>query len=531
MATHRVSTGDSLHVSSRRAFLGRSAMAAGSAVLSLSALDRLGARVALAAGGRDLRGVGYGPLAPVKPSNPGDIAAAGFPDLARFPILALPHGFHYRVFSIIGGALSDGNPVPVNHDGMAAFAHPTDRGVVRLIRNQEDRFGPGAGSVLGPPETKYDPLGGGGNVTLDYDEQRHRLVQDYISLNGTIVNCAGGIAYGFDAWLTCEETTAGPTTWGRPHGYVFAVPLNVAPGLLPKAEPIRPMGRFSHEAVAVDQNTGVVYLTEDPGSGVGAGFYRYLPNDRRDLLAGGRLQMLGVAGRPQYDTREGQTPGLVLPAVWFDILDPDPAAAGNTSPMRTFNQGFGQGGAKFNRLEGCWWGGTRTRRDDDDGGRDRVRGSVFLVSTSGGDAKNTDAVNSDGFREGYGQIWQYTPDGPSSGGLRLVFESPGQPVLDSPDNITVTPRGGLMLCEDDASSRDDDTHPLAPGITDVNRLIGLSPAGEAFEFAVNRLNDAEFAGACFSPSGRTMFVNIFGDTSAGSGMTLAITGPWKAGPL
>ncbi len=173
-----------------------------------------------------------------------------------------------------------------------------------------------------------------------------------------------------------------------------------------------------------------------------------------------------------------------------------------------------QGGAKFNRLEGCW----------------RDAGNVFFVSTSGGDAKNGD-VNSDGFREGYGQIWQYTPDGASGEHVCLLFESPGQEVLDSPDNITVTPRGGLILCEDDAGSRDHDTHLLAPGITDVNRLIGILPAGEAFEFAVNRMNDTEFAGACFSPSGRTMFVNIFGDGSAGSGMTVAISGPWSAGPL
>jgi uncharacterized protein len=498
----------------RRAFLGRSALATGGTVLSLSALGRLDARLALAASGRDRHGNGYGPLAPVMPSNGGDVAAAGFPDLAAFPILALPHGFHYRAFSIIGGVLSDGNPVPVNHDGMSAFAHPTDGEVVRLIRNQEDRGAPGLGSVLGPAETRYDPLGRGGNVTLDYDERRHRLVQDYVSLNGTIVNCAGGRGFGFQAWLTCEETTAGAPPWGERHGYVFAVALNVEPGHLQKAVPIKPMGRFAHEAVAVDQDTGVVYLTEDAGSGAGSGFYRYLPDDPADLMAGGRLQMLGIAGHPQYDAREGQTTGAVLAAVWLDIDDPDPAAAGNSSPTRTFNQGCVKGAAKFNRLEGCWWDAGRT----------------FFVSTSGGDAKNGD-VNADGFREGYGQIWQYTPDGPSSGNLRLLFESPGQAVLDSPDNITITPRGGLMLCEDDAGGTDNDTHPLAPGIVNVNRLIGISPAGEAFEFAVNRLNSAEFAGACFSPSGRTLFANIFGNGLRGSGMTVAITGPWSAGPL
>jgi uncharacterized protein len=499
----------------RRAFLGRSALATGGSLLTLSALGGLGARSALAATGRDRRGGGYGPLAPVVPSNPEDIALAGFPELALFPILALPHGFQYRAFSIIGGVLSDGNPVPVNHDGMAAFAHPTDGEVVRLIRNQEDRGAPGAGSVLGPVDTKYDPLAGGGNVTLDYDERRHRLLRDYISLNGTIVNCAGGIGPGHESWLTCEETTAGPPTWTQKHGYVFQNPLHVEPHGMPKAEPIRAMGRFAHEAVAVDQGTGVVYETEDAGSGAGSGFYRYVPDDPTDLRAGGRLQMLGIAGRPQYDAREGQTAGVALPVAWFDILDPDPAAAGNSSPTRTFNQGWLAGGAKFNRLEGCWWDA----------------GSVFFVSTSGGDVKNGDNPNADGFREGYGQIWQHVPDAAGAGVLRLVFESPGREVLDSPDNLTVTPRGGLILCEDDASGTDNDTHPLAPGIVNVNRLIGISRDGGAFEFAVNRLSSSELAGACFSPSGRTLFANIFGNGTRGSGMTVAITGPWSAGPL
>jgi uncharacterized protein len=510
-----VTTRDAVNGVTRRRFLGRSGLATCGAALTLSALDRLGARSALAASGGDLRGLGYGPLAPVVPSNPEDIVAAGFPNLATFPILALPDGFHYRAFSIIGGILSDGDPVPVNHDGMAAFAHPTDPAIVRLIRNQEDRGAPGLGSVQGPLETRYDPLGRGGNVTLDYDERTHRLVQDYISLNGTIVNCAGGIAFGSDAWLTCEETTAGTPPWSQPHGYVFRVPLNAELGEVPTAEPIKPMGRFSHEALAVDQDTGIVYLTEDAGSGAGSGFYRYLPHDPADLQAGGVLHMLGIAGEPQYDTRQGQTQGLVLPVEWFEISDPDPVAAGNSSLTRTFNQGFVQGGAKFNRLEGCWWEG----------------GSVFFVATSGGDVKNGDAANADGFLEGYGQIWQYAPQETSGGHLRLLFESPGQAVLDSPDNLTVTPRGGLLLCEDDAGGADRDTHPLAPGLTNANRLIGISPVGQAFEFAVNRLNSNELAGACFSPSGRTLFVNLFGNGSAGSGMTLAITGPWKAGPL
>ncbi len=108
-------------------------------------------------------------------------------------------------------------------------------------------------------------------------------------------------------------------------------------------------------------------------------------------------------------------------------------------------------------------------------------------------------------------------------------------MLDSPDNLTVTPRGGLMLAEDDASSAVD-TDPTAPGLENVNRLIGISPRGEAFVFAVNTLSTAELAGVCFSPDGRTLFVNIYGlstgtpEQRAGAGMTCAITGTVAEGP-
>lgn len=549
-----------MKVFDRRRFIQGSA-AVGGGLLSATALERLQVRNALAdeakRGGKD--GEGYGGLMRMR-------------DQRGQEILALPRGFEYVTFGYTGKRMSDGFPTPLALDGMAAFSGPRDRRdderdndddddrrrngkrddddrprnddegrLIRLIRNHEDRNPPGAGSVQGNPATRYDETAGGGTVTLDYDPRRprgpkadpsargetQRLVRDFISLNGTTVNCAGGISYRKRGWLTCEETVTGPEngSFPRPHGYVFNVPLRRGPGYSQKAEPIVPMGRFAHEALAVDQQTGVVFQTEDAGSGRGSGFYRYLPRDRDDLRAGGRLQMLGIKGRPRYDTREGQTEGQRLRVVWYDINNPNPTYEGRADdPDSTFNQGFNQGGAKFNRLEGCWYD----------------EGSIFFVATSGGDAKNGD-VNSDGFREGYGQVWEFRPDGRSGNGtLTLTFESPGLEVLDSPDNLTVTPRGGLILCEDDAGSADRtrDTHPLAPGITNVNRLIGLSEDGDAFELGVNIRNDSEFAGACFSPDGDTLFVNILGETAgqvddpgSNEGMTCAITGPWRKGPL
>ena len=501
----------------RRTFISRGAAVAGGGLLSTGAIERLVARDALAR--HEPPGQPYGPLRRMR-------------DQRGVEVLALPPGFSYVTFSHTGSTMSDGNPTPLALDGMGAFRgghrdrHHRHRGRrhVRLVRNSEDRnpFGV-TGGVLGDPTAKYDPTAFGGTTTLVYDEHRRELVEDFVSLNGTTVNCAGGISYRRRYWLTGEESVRGPDAsveterFEKRHGYLFETPVGRGPDELEVGVPLRAAGRFSHEAAAVDQRTGIVYETEDPGTGVGAGFYRYIPEDPEHLAAGGRLQMLAIAGQPQVDLREGRRRGERLPVKWVTIREPDPELVDVKDPRSTFNQGYARGGAKFNRLEGCW--------EDD--------GTIFFVSTSGGDVKNGD-VNSDGYAEGFGQVWAYRPrhDG---GVLALVYESPAGSELDSPDNLTVTPRGGLIACEDDASTAYEDTHPLAPGITNVNRLIGLTRRGEAFELAVNVLNASEFAGCCFSPSGRTLFFNIFGrarfDEAPVEGMTCAVTGPWHRGPL
>jgi uncharacterized protein len=497
----------------RRTFLTRAAVAGGG-LLSMGAVERLVARDAL----------GYGHRAGAEPYGPLRRVA----DQRGVEVLALPVGFAYVTFSHTGSVMSDGNPTPLALDGMGSFAGGRGTGgtqrQVRLVRNSEDRNPAGAaGGLLGDRSAAYDAMAFGGTTTLVYDESRRRLVQDFVSLNGTTVNCAGGISYRRRFWLTGEETVGGPDAadpaarFAKRHGYLFQTPVHRGPNELEVGVPIVAAGRFSHEAAAVDQRTGIVYETEDPGSGVGAGFYRYAPDDPDDLTAGGVLEMLAIAGQPQVDLREGRTRGEALPVQWVRIDQPDPELTAVGDPRSTFNQGWTKGGAKFNRLEGCW--------EDDS--------TIFFVSTSGGDVKNGD-VNSDDYAEGFGQVWAYRP-GESGGGLTLVYESPSGSEMDGPDNITVTPRGGLITCEDDASSAYVDTHPLAPGIEHVNRLIGLTRGGEAFELAVNVLNGSELAGACFSPSGRTLFFNLFGrarfDEAQVEGMTCAVTGPWRRGPL
>jgi secreted PhoX family phosphatase len=173
------------------------------------------------------------------------------------------------------------------------------------------------------------------------------------------------------------------------------------------------------------------------------------------------------------------------------IMTPDDPSA--TMPGNfVWAQGRAQGAATFSRLEGCWYGNDA---------------KIYIVSTSGG--------------SGQGQIWEYDPRAES---IRLLFQSPGADVLNAPDNITVSPRGGLVLCEDGSGTE---------------YLHGLTTDGEIFRFAQNnvKLNGerngivgdftgSEWAGACYSPDGRWLFVNV-----QSPGITFAITGPWKSGAL
>ena len=157
------------------------------------------------------------------------------------------------------------------------------------------------------------------------------------------------------------------------------------------------------------------------------------------------------------------------------------------------SQGRDQGAAIFARLEGAWFGG----------------GSIFFDATSGGNA-------------GTGQIWEYVP---STSQLRLVFESPGTHTLNKPDNLTVSPRGGLAICED--------------GCGDAQRIHGMTRDGRLFPFVRNNVvlkgerhgfrgdfRESEFTGVTFSPDGQWMFFNI-----QAPGITFALTGPWGEGKL
>jgi secreted PhoX family phosphatase len=449
-------------------------MHGGAAALVLSTLGCTGRKLAEA--GASNRAVnGYGRLVPVADRNTG------------LPLLHLPEGFEYTSFGWAGESLGEGIACPDRHDGMGVVAEHD--GIVTLVRNHEISDAPGGS--FAPPEATYDPDVRGGTVTLRFDTRSGKFVDMRPSLSGTLLNCAGGTTP-WGSWLSCEEVVldAGDEVplskddthvMKHSHGFIFEVP---AEGL-GSPEPLVGMGQMRHEAAAVDPTSGIVYLTEDQQP---AGFYRYVPNVPGQLAKGGRLEMLAATGVP--DLRTGRRIGETFAVRWVPIEYPERGRRPEGDGLGLVMQGVANGASVFSRLEGIVFGDDR----------------VYFTATDGGDAR-------------CGQVWAYHP---GAGRLELVFESPAPDILDYPDNITLSPRGGLVICEDSKQP--------------VQRLYGMDRSGGLFEFCRNNVRlegqkgfsgdfrNREWAGACFSADGRWLFANIYLP-----GFTVAITGPWRDG--
>ena len=414
-------------------------------------------------------------------------------------ILDLPPEFSYRVVSRAGDRMHDGLHVPIAHDGMAAFRG--ENGRIILVCNHEidpawlanSAFGDAYGEVPEDiAEKLYDrgsgktPAGGGTTTTI-YNPATGATEKQFLSLGGTELNCAGGPTP-WGSWLSCEECFESPgkrwhsarrITRDQRHGYVFEVSA-YADGLN-KAEPIKAMGRFEHEACAVDEGTGIVYMTEDRYHSL---FYRYIPNTPGKLLDGGRLQALALVGHSSVMTHNWsavpQTPlNEPLATRWIELDDVDPVE--NNLRLR----GAALGATTFARGEGLCVAGDR----------------FAFTCTIGGPSR-------------IGQVFTYTPsayegtqrEDEAPGQLTLIAEANETSLLRNCDNLTMAPWGDLIVCEDTS-------HHCG--------LVGIRPDGSQYPMADNPYSNSELAGVCFSPDGNTMFVNI-----QYPGMTIAITGPF-----
>lgn len=412
-------------------------------------------------------------------------------------ILDLPKGFRYQVVSTAGKEMDDGLLVPPRADGMAAF--DLGDGAITLICNHENHparpgaFGPGNERLsLLEKSALYDAghgvtPGTGGTTTIVYDPVAGEVRRQHLSLAGTEINCAGGKTP-WDSWLSCEESFQNPgERVGRRgtvqreqrHGYVFEVPA-AATGVV-NPVPLKAMGRFEHEAAAVEPDSGIVYMSEDKHRSL---LYRFIPSVPGDLVEGGRLQALAIVDQPSFDTRNWDAAAPMPVRQWFetrwvDLENPDP----DENTLRL--DGFERGAARFARGEGLTY----------------ADGSLFLTATIGGPNR-------------LGQVFEYRPSAvegqpgekDNPGRLRLFAECEPDSLLRNADNLTVGPWGDLVICEDTA---------------DHCGLVGMTSEGVQYAIADNPYTTSELAGVCFSPDGQVMFVNI-----QVRGLTLAITGPW-----
>ena len=413
-----------------------------------------------------------GPRASSSPALSGNASPVGAlqPDPAG--LLDLPSGFSYRVISRHDTPMSDGGTVPDRADGMGCF--DLGNGKLALVRNHELQPQHDGGAI--PSGPAYDTVARslrplpGGTTTLVLDAETLEVEREYRSLAGTIRNCAGGITP-WGSWLTCEEDVSrADGRINKDHGWVFEVPAD-APGLVDPV-PLTAMGRFNHEAACIDPATGIVYLTEDRNESL---LYRFLPLRPGNLAQGGTLQALkleSVSDTRNWDARTLSV-GDAVRGTWITLDNVE-------APEDDLRQrGAAQGAALFARGEGIWMG----------------EGEMYFTCTSGGAARK-------------GQIFRLRPEVHQADILELFYESPEASEYSFGDNITVAPYGHLVVCEDAYSE------------VVQNHLRGITPEGAAYPLALLRMQ-TELAGACFSPDGRTLFVNAYSPT-----MTLAITGPW-----
>ena len=349
--------------------------------------------------------------------------------------ICLPSGFSARIVASAGARLvKDRWWRRTNYrwhsypDGGATF--PTDDGGWIYVSNSETI------SLLG---------GGASAVRFDHAGE---VIDAYRILGGTNANCAGGLTP-WNTWLSCEETDFGRVYECDPYGKRSAV--------------MRPaLGYFKHEAVAVDPNLGLLYLTEDESDGR---LYRFVPdglNSQGNLnLESGTLQVAAV--------EEG---GFVS---WINLPNPTP------NPLQTPTREQVPHSTEFKGGEGIWYNA----------------GAVYFTTKRDN------------------RVWKLDTN---LNHLEVVYDAAtaDNPILTGVDNITVSSAGDLLVAEDGGDMQivviDSDGN-VAPLMQIVGQ-DGSEITGPAFSPDGNRLYFSSQRGSA-----------LFGGGN-GLGITYEITGPF-----
>lgn len=343
----------------------------------------------------------------------------------------LPAGFDMRVVAEAMQLVADTSyRWHIFPDGGGVMAKP-DGGWFYLSNSEVPGFGtlgfavPGLAPLANPLERLTPGMGGASAIEFDRDGN---VIDAFQILSGTTFNCAGCVTP-WQTWLSCEEI---------PEGLVW----ECDPVARSAAQPRPTLGVFSHEAVAIDANRRVIYMTEDMPDGR---LYRWLPSSgdwplgERPALASGVLQVM--------DVPTGVAEALTQPqqVVWRDALQP-------TLPQ---NEHRREDSAVFKGGEGIW-----------------LFDDFIFFATKGDD-----------------RIWVYDIRGET---LEVLYDiaTDGNPILSGVDNITVTDRGDVLVAEDGGDMQ----------------IVVILPDGQLKPLLqIVGQDQSEVAGIAFSPDGRRLY--------------------------
>ncbi len=309
----------------------------------------------------------------------------------------LPAGFTARIVAIAGD--------PIGPDGL----------VWRGAADGAATFDDGAGGWF--HAVNHELAGGRGGVSVVHYRSTGEIVAAYSVLDGTDRNCAGGPTP-WGTWLSCEEVDRGRVFECDPTG--------------PGQGVDRPaLGRFAHEAVAVDPVRRALYLTEDEPDGL---LYRFVPDAYPDLGS-------GVLSALRLDDA---APGRVG---WVEIADP------GATTMSTRRQPGCADAARFNGGEGIWYSDDR----------------VWFTT------------------KGDGRVWELDLTGDR---LSVVWDPTAGPTLRGVDNITVEAGSGDLYVAEDPGNMELVVISAAGGVAPFARIEGhpgSEVTGPTFNPAGDRL--------------------------------------------